>query len=583
LTAATDRFDKFAVELGLAFVPVSADAKRPYHPDWPNREFSAADFQEEDNVGGKWGDPSHGMVDIDCDTPFACRVGEQLIKIGPRYGRPGKHASHYLLRSAGAKSKKFVDPITKQMIVELRSTGSQSVLPGSTHVSGVRYEWERREPPAEIDPVHLTRDVGVIAACAFVASLWKASRHGFAIALAGFFAKNGVSRERAHRLVGLITLAAEDEEAADRLRAVEDTYDRFGNGDQITADFTDLLGGDADPFIKTLIEWLDLRPRRFRIYGEGELLSRPAAQFLAKGLLVEGSLVALVSKPDIGKTFLAIDLVLSLAAGLTSWLGRALTRQGPVLYVIGEGAGRFKLRVLAWRQRHHIVGALPFYWIDQPLPLLDHKAATAFVKEVAPLRPTAIVLDTLSRCLMGGDENSQADMGQAIAACDEMRARTGAMVMLLHHMRKDGTVERGSSVLRGAVDTVLLLDEKERGLITLTCDRQKDAEPFDPIQFVRRGIQLDGMLAEDGHAESSCVIELATPSDLHSVNSRRETRLTELIRRHPGATKTWLIAEVGGNKLNLSRQLDDLKDKGIIRFVSDGRAQRVHLNEELFK
>lgn len=153
-------FDQFAVSLRIAFVPVSRETKTPYHADWPNRDFTADDYRADDNHGGKWGEPSGGICDIDLDTVLACRAGELAFTEGPRYGRAGKRASHVLVRCHGAKTKKFIDPFTEKMIVEIRSTGAQSVLPLSIHPSGERYEWERYGDPIIIDPAHLESKVG---------------------------------------------------------------------------------------------------------------------------------------------------------------------------------------------------------------------------------------------------------------------------------------------------------------------------------------------------------------------------------------------------------------------------------------
>ena len=57
-----------------------------------------------------------------------------------------------------------------------------------------------------------------------------------------------------------------------------------------------------------------------------------------------------------------------------------------------------------------------------------------------------------------------------------------AAVMLVHHTTKNGEAERGSSVLRGAVDTMLDLSCSNE-IIRLTCAKQKDAEPFSPLRL----------------------------------------------------------------------------------------------------
>jgi RecA-family ATPase len=93
-----------------------------------------------------------------------------------------------------------------------------------------------------------------------------------------------------------------------------------------------------------------------------------------------------------------------------------------------------------------------------------------------------IVFDTLSRCLAGADENNQKDMSAAVGVCDTLRHQLGCCVLLLHHTTKDGAVERGSSVLRGAVDTLLVLKvpDASEPQFTMTCDKQGRGTPSRP-------------------------------------------------------------------------------------------------------
>jgi hypothetical protein len=75
--AAATTFDPFAESLGISFVPVSRQTKRPYHENWTQRDDLV--FGSNDNVGGRWGDKSGGLVDIDCDIPQAARVSRDLL------------------------------------------------------------------------------------------------------------------------------------------------------------------------------------------------------------------------------------------------------------------------------------------------------------------------------------------------------------------------------------------------------------------------------------------------------------------------------------------------------------------------
>ena len=68
-------------------------------------------------------------------------------------------------------------------------------------------------------------------------------------------------------------------------------------------------------------------------------------------------------------------------------------------------------------------------------------------------------------------------------------------MLLIHHTIHDGGRERGSSSLRGGLDTLISL-QLSRGRLRLTCGKQKDGSPFDPVS-----IRLVPMVG-------SCVVEV---------------------------------------------------------------------------
>src|SRR5436305_1689464 len=73
------------------------------------------------------------------------------------------------------------------------------------------------------------------------------------------------------------------------------------------------------------------------------------------------------------------------------------------------------------------------------------------------LGPLALVeIDTVSRALAGGDENSAADMGSLVRSLDSLRDRLGCHVSAIHHLGKDAARgPRGHSLLKAAVDTAI--------------------------------------------------------------------------------------------------------------------------------
>ena len=87
-----------------------------------------------------------------------------------------------------------------------------------------------------------------------------------------------------------------------------------------------------------------------------------------------------------------------------------------------------------------------------------------------------IVIDTISRALCGGDENSPKDMGAIVAATSKLQAETKAHVLWVHHMPQDGAERlRGHGALLGAMDTTVHV-AKGGAVRTATVVKANDAE-----------------------------------------------------------------------------------------------------------
>jgi hypothetical protein len=216
----------------------------------------------------------------------------------------------------------------------------------------------------------------------------------------------------------------------------------------------------------------------------------PPVTWLADQVIPQGALAALYGPPGSGKSFVALDLALSIAAGAhgnLTWLGRNIAAGG-ALYLAAEGLGGLGQRVRAWKEARGLGGqTLGVGFVTSAVNLLEPSAAARIAKVVETSSAVAspvqlIVIDTLARSMIG-DENDTGDMSRLIATIDTVRAATNATVLLVHHTRKDSELERGSSALRGGVDTLIFCQEGDDGR-QLVCQKQKDAEAFAPIPFV---------------------------------------------------------------------------------------------------
>ncbi len=76
-------------------------------------------------------------------------------------------------------------------------------------------------------------------------------------------------------------------------------------------------------------------PARCRLLTAREVLELPDPEWLIDGFMEQAVFGGLYGRSGDGKTFVALDLALSIATGRV-WQGRVV-KQGPVVYVVAEG------------------------------------------------------------------------------------------------------------------------------------------------------------------------------------------------------------------------------------------------------
>lgn len=153
---------------GWAPIPIPPRAKRPVLDAWQDLRLTLEELPERfggrANIGILTGEPSANMVDVDLDHPIAVELADQFLPAtGAVFGRPGKPRSHWLYRLTEPAATHKREHKPHGMIVELRSTGCQTVFPGSVHPSGEPIEWDLDNEPMEIHPAALKAAVDALA------------------------------------------------------------------------------------------------------------------------------------------------------------------------------------------------------------------------------------------------------------------------------------------------------------------------------------------------------------------------------------------------------------------------------------
>jgi hypothetical protein len=297
-----------------------------------------------------------------------------------------------------------------------------------------------------------------------------------------------------------------------------------------------------------------------------ELAALPAPTYVLDGMLPEGAFITLYGPSAAGKSFLALDWSLCIAADVP-WYGREV-QQGPVLFIAAEGVGGLYRRIDAWLTARSQDPPADIHFIAGAINFLDRNALDVAKATVAamPTPPSVIVVDTMARSMPGGDENAARDVGMFVGNLDALARPYGAARLVVHHTGKNGDDERGSSALRGASDTMIAL-KPDNASLRLTCEKQKDAEPFE-----RWTLHLQ-QVAE------SCVIRCGTHS---GAVGPAELEILESVSASFGtqwATGTAMQQACGRQRSTYFRHRKALIDGGYLEVEDDSRTPRCRITE----
>lgn len=308
------------------------------------------------------------------------------------------------------------------------------------------------------------------------------------------------------------------------------------------------------------------KPNRFALTWAKEFAdSGKPPRWLVKDIIPENSIGYLYGPPASGKTFLAFDMVASIARGIP-WSGHK-TQQGCVVYVCAEGAYFFRNRVKAYMQANDLE-SLDIAVLDSNPDLLkkaDIKDLVAACKSLG-VEVAAVVLDTYASC-MSGDENSAQDVGQVLKACKYMQRELETVVMLIHHSGKDiAKGARGNSSLRAGVEFEFQVTQIG-GLVAFENKKQKDGPGDIEHHFKLKEITIG--IDDDLDEIKSCIIEKA------------EKEMPEEDKKPKGIREHAIIDGIG-NWLAGNDEYPARED--LIRFVAEETAMRAaDLNRTLDK
>lgn len=491
----SDAIARELLQRGFQPVLLKRRSKVPMSDGWQNLRYTEADvprvFSNGCNVGISLGEASDNTVDLDVDHPKGAAAVAAL-------GAPATLGYHHAGRPHLLFRCEPVPPTTKWQgiragkvitFMEVRSSGAQSVAPGSIHPDDGRpYEWSNTLTRADWmswDVLNLARDLATVC---LLADHWQApgpgesgARHQLALATAGFLAR----RTDAETVIAIVEAAArvmQDEEVADRRRAVQDTLLKVGRGIAVVGlpTLASLIGDDD---AKTLAKWWPnaeaAGPPGPNLY---EALRQPApivaaeelpdvwlqpisvllnqeeqpVDWLVQGLFSKGSSGWVGAEPKVGKSWLVLELIYCLTTG-APFLGHfEVPEVRKVIYIQEEDSEqrvlrRFKKLLKGTPDRPRPSDGQLRYAIRKGFKLDNPQWAQRLRAELARDPVDVVVLDVFQRLHLKS-ENDQAQMAEVLEVLNALTREFGVAFIVVHHNRKPqpGNEARPNQMLRGS-------------------------------------------------------------------------------------------------------------------------------------
>jgi hypothetical protein len=458
---------------------------------------------------------------------------------------------HYFFKW-NARMDKYITTISDiQPGIDIRGKGGYVVVPSKKTPDR---EWKLQddladlpEPWYDVIPHASTNGNGPLNIADKIAGLAEGNRHDTFMRLSGKLMSAKLEAQEV--IAALMPLAVEQKYESELLDLVTDMFKRY----------------QVVPKTELRLELVE------------DFLARPEPplEWMIEGLWTAHAKGLLVGQPNLGKTWVALGMLISYVTGLPC-LGKYVpTQTGAGLLIEQEGsltnlnrrfhmmAKGLSLKSGDLKHLHHMSFQFP--------KLPDHE------KEIIALMKHHgigfVVFDSLVR-FHNKDENSSTDMRLILESFSRINMETGASVLLIHHLGKQGgNIHRDIwERVRGTSDFVAWRDcmmglEGTEGDDIVQCSFQfRDAENPSPIQIKR-------VLDEATGAIKLSTITLEETDDFQE----KLVQVYAIITANFGkASKDHIAKKLGGKRGNTWKFIKLLESKKLI--AKDGAEYAVPLD-----
>lgn len=382
---------------------------------------------------------------------------------------------------------------------------------------------------------------------------------------------------------------------------ISDYFRKYGGtAEKLAAEFDRLRDDDPaehDDILRD-IETLFMAQDDARLTLIDEVLSLDGiadlspAKYVIDGWLPEGFFSDFFGEPGAKKTFLILDMLLHICAGLP-WHGHSVTR-GAALLFEGEGLEQLQARAEAWQEYHDRPQLEPFGALSSPLDMTTPEGVARAVRTVRDweakhnTKVVCVAFDPLVE-YMNGEENGEG-MELATRGLRALARYLGIAVVVGAHTNASGERARGGDQLRMRSGAHVRVEALRNDRVGVVQEKQKNGErlalqllPVSAVgsivlQTLERqtaAAYFASKFSEDSVEKATGKIRIAEVAATQKA-SKADALLTEHVRANPGIGKGKLVAACNGQgigKETLEARVDSLVKDGALRFEKDGPAK----------
>ena len=586
------------VDSGWSVLPVRPEEKRPYMTNWLQYTKTRAPKAMVEGwftnlsgagVGVVTGRISNMVVlDVESTCPYPI---EDLLK---------RYPTQMIAKSGGGGWHLFYQYPTSQSRVsnrvrifdgaDLRADGGFIVLPPTMHPSGNQYQWVKRGPLGafplallELQSQPKVQGEGWITEA--LRGVSEGGRNDTCARLAGYFFKKGMNADIVEALLMDWNERNEPPLPAHEVRTTIKSIERShatGTSQFTQVQFTDDRSNVQEEERKKESSFGVMRMTDYvKGYG-GEGVS-----WLVEDWLPDKSITFLVSPPESYKTWLLLDLAVSVSAGVP-FLGRfQVNNPGPTMIIQQEDShsGLTDRLALIVEQKLNAlprldgdewtVPAMPdlpiFVHPDRQLRFGNKKVLEELEQQIATIRPKVIMIDPLYSTTDTTD-NYMADLANRMMILKTWRDKYGCSFLIAHHSKKN--LDPDSTAREDSWGSQFLNAFLEAGW---QVRRNPRLGPNEVV--VRRHSKVMG-----NQSPISLTFDISTKYPMkyqvvarsYEIAPAGETRqpaqanLLDLMQHGP-VTQADLCGRTGKNRSTISRQIRQLEAAGLVERMPDGR------------